>query len=30
VWIVFALDLFTQAFIFARLHFCGNWLDARV
>lgn len=30
VWIVLSLDLFTQALIFARLHFRGNWLDARV
>lgn len=30
VWIVLSLDLFTQALIFARLHFLGKWLDARV
>ncbi|RPJ34482.1 MAG: MATE family efflux transporter [Verrucomicrobiaceae bacterium] len=30
VWIVLGLDLFTQALIFARLHFRGKWLDARV
>lgn len=30
VWIVFALDLVTQAVIFTRLHFKGKWLDARV
>jgi Na+-driven multidrug efflux pump len=30
VWIVLSLDLFTQALIFARLHFRGKWLDARV
>ena len=30
VWIVLSLDLFTQAWIFARLHFRGKWLDARV
>ncbi len=30
VWIVLSLDLVTQAFIFARLHFRGKWLDASV
>lgn len=30
VWIVFGLDLLTQALIFSRLHFHGKWLDARV
>ncbi len=30
VWIVFALDLLTQAVVFTRLHFKGKWLDARV
>lgn len=30
VWIVFALDLVTQAVIFSRLHFRGRWLDASV
>jgi putative MATE family efflux protein len=30
VWIVFSLDLLTQAMIFTRLHFRGKWLDARV
>jgi putative MATE family efflux protein len=30
VWIVLAVDLTTQALIFARLHFKGKWLDARV
>jgi putative MATE family efflux protein len=30
VWIVLSLDLATQAAIFARLHFRGKWLDARV
>lgn len=30
VWIVLSLDLVTQAFIFARLHFRGKWLDAQV
>lgn len=30
VWIVLSLDLLTQAVIFARLHFNGKWLDARV
>jgi putative MATE family efflux protein len=30
VWIVLGLDLMTQAFIFARLHLLGRWLDARV
>lgn len=30
VWIVFSLDLATQAVIFTRLHFRGKWLDARV
>lgn len=30
VWVVLSLDLFTQALIFARLHFRGKWLDARV
>jgi putative MATE family efflux protein len=30
VWIVFSLDLFTQALVFAWVHFRGKWLDARV
>lgn len=30
VWIILSLDLFTQALIFARLHFRGKWLDAKV
>jgi putative MATE family efflux protein len=30
VWIIFGLDLLTQAVIFSRLHFQGKWLDARV
>lgn len=30
VWIVFGFDLLMQAVIFIRLHFRGNWLDARV
>jgi len=30
VWIVFGLDLFTQAIVFSWLHFRGKWLDARV
>lgn len=30
VWIVLAIDLTTQGLIFARLHFKGKWLDARV
>lgn len=30
VWIVFATDLLVQAAIFARLHFKGQWLRARV
>ena len=30
VWIVFALDMITQAAIFVRLHFQGKWLDASV
>ena len=30
VWIVLSCDLLTQALIFARLHFRGKWLDARV
>ena len=30
VWIVLAVDLTTQAMIFARLHFKGRWLEARV
>jgi len=30
VWIVFSLDLFTQAILFTRLHFKGKWLDATV
>lgn len=30
VWVVLSLDLVTQAVIFARLHFNGRWLDARV
>jgi len=30
VWIVFTLDMITQAAIFVRLHFQGKWLDACV
>lgn len=30
VWIVFGLDLLTQAAVFTRLHFKGKWLDAHV
>ncbi len=30
VWIIFALDLVTQAALFSRLHFKGKWLDAHV
>lgn len=30
VWIVFSVDIVTQAVIFTRLHFRGNWLEARV
>ena len=30
VWVIFSLDLFTQALVFARVHFRGKWLDARV
>jgi Na+-driven multidrug efflux pump len=30
VWIVLSLDLFTQAILFTRLHFKGDWLDAKV
>ena len=30
VWIVFSLDLVTQALIFTRLHLRGKWLEARV
>ena len=30
VWIVFSLDLVTQALIFIRLHRRGKWLEARV
>lgn len=30
VWIVFTLDLVTQALVFAWVHFRGKWLDARV
>jgi Na+-driven multidrug efflux pump len=30
VWIVFSLDLATQAVIFTRLHFRGKWLEAHV
>lgn len=30
VWIIFGLDLVTQAVIFSRLHFRGKWLDAHV
>ncbi len=29
VWIIFGLDLLTQAAIFTRLHFKGRWLDAQ-
>jgi putative MATE family efflux protein len=30
VWVIFSLDLITQALVFARVHFRGKWLDARV
>lgn len=30
VWIIFGLDLVTQAIVFVRLHFQGKWLDYRV
>lgn len=30
VWIIFSIDLITQAIVFVRLHFKGNWLDYRV
>lgn len=30
VWIVLGLDLVTQAIIFTRLHFRGDWLNAKV
>ena len=30
VWIVFGMDLLTQAAVFTRLHFKGKWLDAHV
>ncbi|WP_193214396.1 MATE family efflux transporter [Luteolibacter marinus] len=30
VWVVFALDLLTQAMVFAWVHFRGKWLDAKV
>lgn len=30
VWIVFSLDLITQALVFSWVHFRGKWLDARV
>lgn len=30
VWIVLSVDLFTQALVFAWLHFRGTWLHARV
>ena len=30
VWVIFSLDLVTQALVFARVHFRGKWLDARV
>lgn len=30
VWIVFGLDLVTQAILFSRLHFQGKWLEAKV
>lgn len=30
VWIIFGLDMVTQAVVFMRLHFQGKWLDARV
>jgi Na+-driven multidrug efflux pump len=30
VWIVFSIDQIVQAAVFARLHFRGTWLDARV
>lgn len=30
VWIIFALDLCTQALVFTWVHFRGKWLDAKV
>jgi putative MATE family efflux protein len=30
VWVVFSIDQIVQAAVFARLHFRGDWLDARV
>jgi Na+-driven multidrug efflux pump len=30
VWIVLSMDLFTQAILFSRLHFKGDWLNAKV
>jgi len=30
VWVLFGLDLVTQAAVFTRLHFKGKWLDAKV
>jgi Na+-driven multidrug efflux pump len=30
VWLVMTADMITQAVVFARLHFRGDWLDARV
>jgi Na+-driven multidrug efflux pump len=30
VWVVFSLDLFTQALVFAWVHFRGKWLEAKV
>ncbi|MCW1887841.1 MATE family efflux transporter [Luteolibacter flavescens] len=30
VWVIFSLDLVTQALVFSWVHFRGKWLDARV
>jgi len=30
VWIIFGMDMVTQAIVFMRLHFQGKWLDYRV
>ncbi len=30
VWVIFSLDLLTQALIFSWVHFRGKWLEARV
>lgn len=30
VWVIFSLDLITQALVFARVHFRGKWAESRV